>query len=468
VRRLLTGPLAYLAELANAARSGWNRFLFTPSDPTSLGLIRLVCGALAAWSLIVYGLDLRAYLGSDGWADPDAVRFFMTRDQPTAWSFWMLVPDSLLRPVWVACVALLACFTLGLWSRVTAVLAWVIVVSTARRIPVSVYGFDQILTTWLFYLAVTGASGQAVSLDRYLARFKRNRIEVARRAKTGLWTAPSGVPEPSISANLGLRLIQCHLVLIYGMAALSKFQGTTWWTGDAFWGIVAAGEFRLFDLTWMAAYPHLLQFLTHAGLAIELSYPILIWVRPLRPLMLAAVVLMHVGIGLTLGLTEFCLAMIAGNLAFVSGAWIRSLVAGKTAGKTSGRLLYDGACPRCRASMAFITAGDPDHLIDPVDLTAVDVTKVHPSLTKDACMKSMHLVRADGRVESGYDAVMTIMGWTPLFWPASLVRLVPGVSSVGRRVYNRIAASRPRDAVCNDDVCGLHPSPPAPSGRSTR
>ena len=36
--------------------------------------------------------------------------------------------------------------------------------------------------------------------------------------------------------------------------------------------------------------------------------------------MLGAVVLMHAGIALTLGLTEFSLAMLTGNLAFVSGA----------------------------------------------------------------------------------------------------------------------------------------------------
>jgi predicted DCC family thiol-disulfide oxidoreductase YuxK len=259
-----------------------------------------------------------------------------------------------------------------------------------------------------------------------------------------------------VAANLALRLIQCHLVFIYGMAALAKFQGPGWWTGGAFWGTVAAGEFRLIDLTWMAAYPMLIQFCTHAGLALELSYPVLVWVRPIRPLMMTLIILMHVGIGVTLGLTEFSLAMIAGNLAFCDGRWLRGLVAGREKAP-AGRVLYDGACPRCRASMALITAGDPDRVIEPVDLTAVDVAKVHPSLSKEACLRAMHLVRADGRVESGYDAVITILGWTPLLAPLALVRHVPGISLVGRRVYQAIADARPRDAVCNDEVCGLHP-----------
>jgi predicted DCC family thiol-disulfide oxidoreductase YuxK len=469
VRRLLTGPIGYLRNLGRDAWAAWDRFAFAPADPTPLGVVRVAAGGLAFWTVLVYGLDLRDFLGPDGWMSPSAVRQAF-EGRPAAWSFWWLVPDGLLRPAWVACLVVLALFTVGLWSRVTAVLAWAIVVSTARRAPAALYGFDQINSTWLLYLAATGASGRAVSLDRFLARFKRHRRELVRRPKSGQWTPSPGVPEPSVAANLALRLIQCHLVFIYAMAALAKFQGQAWWTGNAFWGIAAAGEFRLFDLTWLAAYPALIQFFTHTGLALELGYPVLVWVRPIRPLMMALIVLMHVGIGLTLGLTEFSLAMIAGNLAFCDGRWLRSLVAGRETGKPAGRVLYDGACPRCRASMALITAGDPDRLVEPVDLTGVDVAKVHPSLTKEACLRAMHLVRADGRVESGYDAVMTVLGWTPLLGPLSLVRHVPGISAIGRRAYQGIADSRPRDAVCNDEVCGLHPHTPerAETGRAAR
>jgi hypothetical protein len=308
VRRLVTGPIAYAAELSGAVGRSWNSFFFAPADPTPLGLIRVMVGLLLLWSLGVYGIDLRAFFGSDGWADPAVVRRLMAEQTPWAWSFWLWVPDGLLVPVWLGCLAVLALYTLGLWSRATAVLAWVIAVSTARRVPTSLFGFDQVVATWALYLAATGASGQAVSLDRFLAR-KR------------------GAPEPTVSANLGLRLIQLHLAFIYGMAGLAKLQGPAWWAGEAAWGVVAAGEFRRFDLTWLAAYPYLLNFLTHAGLFTELAYPVLIWVRVLRPLLLALALMMHFTIDLTLGLTEFGLVMVAGNLAFVPGPWLRSLVA---------------------------------------------------------------------------------------------------------------------------------------------
>jgi len=453
LRRLLSGPAGYLVGLGRATARGWDAFFFTPADPTPLGLVRLAVGLLAFWSLLVYGLDLPDYLGGDGWADPEAVRLVRGADQPYAWSFWFAVPDALLRPVWVGCLAVLGLFAAGAFSRVTAVLSWVIIVSTARRVPVSLYGFDQALSGWLFYLAVCGASGRAVSLDRLVARWREARAELRRRRPGGRPATTSGVPEPSVAANLGLRLIQLHLCLIYLAAGLAKLQGPAWWNGTAVWGTLSAGEFRLFDLTWLAAYPLVINAMTHAGLAFELGYTAAVWVRPVRPLVLASAAALHVGAGLTLGLTEFGLAMLAGNLAFASGPWLRGLVVGLDGSTPAGRVLYDGACPKCRASVALIAAADPDRLVEPIDLTAVDVGSVHPGLTKDACLRSMHLVRRDGRVVRGYDAVATLARWLPPYWPMGVVGSLPGVTHLGRLAYNAFAARRSREGPCTDEVC---------------
>ena len=123
----------------------------------------------------------------------------------------------------------------------------------------------------------------------------------------------------------------------------------------------------------------MVNFLTHASLGFELLYPILVWIPILRPLMIAGAVVLHLGIAMVApGLTEFGLAMIGANLAFVSGC-VASQPGHGTA-QPAVRVLFDGACPRCRASMAFLTAADPDHVLEPVDLTAVDVESVHPAL----------------------------------------------------------------------------------------
>jgi predicted DCC family thiol-disulfide oxidoreductase YuxK len=459
VRRFLKDLATYAAELTTASVKGWNDFFFAAADPTSLGVIRIAVGLLAFWSLFVLGIDLHDYFGSTGWAESSAIRAF---ERPMSWSFWFLVPDGWLRMVWFVCLSILLLFAAGFYSRLTAALAWAIVVSTVNRLPIALFGFDQVLSALLLYLAATGASGQALSLDRFVSRWKEARADAAvsrsaRRKESPLpplGPGGSGVPLPTVSANLALRLIQIHLVLIYAMAGFAKLQGPSWWTGTALWKTMTTGEFVELDFTGLAAWPVLINVLTHSSLLIELLYPVLIWVKPLRPLMLAGALLLHAGIAVTNpGLGEFALIMLAANLAFVSGPWLRGLVTGPE--QPSLTVLYDGGCPRCRASVALIQSADPDHVVRAVDLTGVDVRTIHPALTADACMRSMHAVTAQGIIVAGFDAMRAIGFRLPLFWIPALFGSIPGLAWAGRVFYNRIAASRARDVPCTDHVCGL-------------
>jgi hypothetical protein len=360
VYRLLSESAAYLKDLVLSALHAWGRFFFTPADPTPLGLVRAVVGLLLFWDVAVLGLDLRDYLGSEGWIGPEAVSQYLAEGSPWAWSFWLWVPDRWLPAAWVGCLVVTALFAVGLGTRVTAVLAWAIAVSTVRRAPVALFGFDHMISTWALYLAAFGASGQAISLDRLVSRNRARRRGGAASDRGGL-----GAPAATVSANLSLRLIQLHLALVYGSSGLAKLMGVEWWDGTAMQMLILTPEFRRFDLVWLAAYPSLLQLATHGGVFLEIGYPVLVWVRKLRPALLVAVALMHLGIDLLLGLTEFGLAMLAANLAFVSGPWLRGLVSGPRepagqalAGTSSGR-----TGPRAGPSPAGRPAIGPTHTI---------------------------------------------------------------------------------------------------------
>ena len=290
--------------------------------------------------------------------------------------------------------------------------------------------------------------------DRHAPALLRCPRELApRRGASG--PIRPGRPVATISANLALRLIQLHLAFIYGMAGLAKLQGPSWWDGTAIWKTMATGEFVVLDFTALAAWPALINLVTHASLALELLYPVLVWVRIARPLLLAGVATLHVGIAvMSPGLSEFALAMIAGNIAFVPGEWLRRIVAGPV--QPALRVLYDGACPKCRASTALITAADPDRVIEPIDLTTVNVSQVHPSLRREDCLRSMHAVSTTGRIIQGFDAMRAIATRLPLFWTLGAIGYLPGVAWLGRRVYNWFAATRSRDVACSDLVCGIH------------
>jgi len=116
------------------------------------------------------------------------------------------------------------------------------------------------------------------------------------------------------------------------MAGIAKFRGVSWWDGSALLKLLGNAEFRPFDLTWILGLPgaeYGLNLATHLALWVEVLYPVLIWKPRVRPWLLWAVVLMHLGIAVMLGLTEFSLAMLTGNLAFVSGSQIRRWLRGR-------------------------------------------------------------------------------------------------------------------------------------------
>ena len=282
--------------------AAWDRFFFTPANPAPLGLIRIATGLLLLWSFGWLAADLRGYLGWEGWVDQEMFR--EARRETLEWSLWSGVPDRMLGPAWGLGMVVIALFTAGVASRLTAPLAWAIAVSTTQRNSIIIHGFEQILTLWLFTLAVCGSSGLAYSVDRLIA--------VRRRG----WHPPA----PSVAANVGIRLIQVTLAILYGAAGVAKLRGGSWWDGSAIMKILGNAEFRPFDMTWIVGLPggvYLLNLAAHLALWTEVLYPVLIWKPAFRRWVLGSVVAMHAGIALTMGLTEFSLVMLAGNLAFV-------------------------------------------------------------------------------------------------------------------------------------------------------
>ena len=179
-------------------------------------------------------------------------------------------------------------------------LALAVVVSYANRAPLAMFGLDQINVMLTLYLCL-GPCGAALSVDRWLAR---------RRGE-------SAAPTPHAAARLSLRLVQCHMCVIYFWAGVSKLQGVSWWTGDAVWRAAANYEYQQLPLTWLAYAPWLFQLATVSVWIWEIAFPFLVWRPKLRAPMLLVGVAMHIGIGMFLGMWTFGLVMTFAYVAFL-------------------------------------------------------------------------------------------------------------------------------------------------------
>jgi hypothetical protein len=341
----------------------WNRFWFTPADPTVLGLIRISCGLITLYVHLAYSFDLQQFFGRDAWLNLSLANEYrteapwmapasdwseqpaplalpsdaevrerveqyarkwgldprMTASQGNAYfSLWFHITEPWqLIAAHVAVLLIMVLFTLGCSTRITSVLTWLAALSYIQRSQITLFGMDTMMNILLFYLMLSPC-GAALSVDRWRAR--------RRLGLSG--TLLLDRPEPLVSAGLGLRLIQVHFCFIYMAAGLSKLMGGSWWNGTALWGTLANYEFtpmRLAyyaeSLRWLCRHRWLWEIVMTAGtlytLILEISFPFLVWHPRYRGFMVIGSVLLHTGIAIAMGLIGFGLFMLTLVMAFI-------------------------------------------------------------------------------------------------------------------------------------------------------
>jgi hypothetical protein len=313
----------YFEMLVERFGQGWNRFWFTPSDPFTLGVIRVLTGIMAIYMVATFGPDLGAFFGKEGLIQPRLLEDLSAGQPPYSFSYLNhLDTPAELTIAHGAGLAVLGLFTLGVATRVTSVLALVVVLSYIHRAPLVAAHFEWILAFMMFYLCL-GPSGRCLSIDSLLSRRTRARSPHAPHEEAG---AARNAAAGSVAATVAIRLMQVHLAAVYLMMGLAKLmggaQGSIWWTGDAMFWLVARPESRLVDLTGLHEY--VLNAWTHLVVWTEMLFPVLIWNRLARPLLLAISTLLWASLAVATGLVPFCLIMAIANLAYVPASILRS------------------------------------------------------------------------------------------------------------------------------------------------
>ncbi|HVA46989.1 MAG TPA: HTTM domain-containing protein [Pirellulales bacterium] len=331
----------YVREAGQGGLAGWNRFWFTPADPATLGLIRVMAGAMLLYTHLVWTLGLADFFGAESWTSPHAASLALADSGTYAWSyFWLIQSPALLCAAHIAALVVFALLMLGLFSRVVSILAYLAAVSYVNRVPGALFGLDQINCMLAMYLMI-GPSGAAYSLDR---------LRLPRAAD-----GPRPPAAPSTSANLAVRLMQVHMCVIYFFAAMGKLRGDSWWSGDAMWLSVANLEYQSWDVTWLARWPLLSAIATQVTVYWELFFCVLVWPRLTRPLMLVLAVPVHLGIAVCMGMITFGLIMLVGCVSFVPPwlvRWCLERGGHKRAGEGLGARVAQVSTRRSRPSVA--------------------------------------------------------------------------------------------------------------------
>ena len=302
----------------------WQRFWFAKEDSLAVCVMRWPMVGMIFYTHLIWTFDFEAFFADQAsWQSREFVRQYQV--EQFAYSLWWYVPSQWMWPAHLIALLVIFLFWIGFATPITGWLCFVIVVSYANRVPLAMYGLDQVNGIAALYLAIAPCGGR-LSVDAWIRQRLRNVDDiptVTRRILNGVAKVPFwGVcqriyAQPMSSARLAIRLFQVHLCFIYLWGGLGKLQGETWWNGEAVWLTAASLDYQSNDLTWLVHFPWLYQSLSIATWVWEISFPILVWQPRLRPWVLMVGVMMHLGIGMFLGMWTFGLAMIFIYLAFI-------------------------------------------------------------------------------------------------------------------------------------------------------
>jgi hypothetical protein len=298
---------AYFQRLGTEASAAWDRFWFAPAYPVPLARLRIAIGLIALAYFLSWSADLAGIFAGDGLLPPGPVQELLSQRSPGRPHFHLSPLFSIdsvggLYVYHAASLLVAILLTCGVFTRVSCLLMLLAVLMHVHRAPMLTSPLETVLVFLLLYLLI-GPAGAAYSFDAWRAT-KGRQLLIA----------------PSWTANISLRLMQVHLAGFIWLVACSMLGSRFWWNGTALWALEAQELSRPLDLSWLRDFPKLVNGWTHLFVLINLLFPILVWNRLLRPLVVAlGVIAWLLMIPLT-GQVLYVLAVITAMCAFLRPA----------------------------------------------------------------------------------------------------------------------------------------------------
>jgi hypothetical protein len=345
-------------------REAWSRALWAPTDAGPIGLLRIAVGFIVTVMLLERIPHARAAYSDAGWIPNEAAVQLM---DPWHWSIFHVIdaPWQVIACLIVGAVAA-AAFTIGRFTRVAGLVAFVVLSSVHVRNPAVLYGADSVARIFLFYLLLVPC-GAAYSWDATRERSARAHAALAEGVDPR--TRRRRVAEIPVWP---VRLFQIQVMIIYLTTGISKSYGVDYEEGLALWyALVNPVHSRFYPAAvplYEAVFP-VLKIATVITLWWELAFAFMVPFRRLRTVALLTGLVVHGGIYFLLEIEWWGPLMMMSYLAFVSGRSLHRLGLRairdlrSTRWKNRLRLLYDPADARALELATRIATFDPMRMV---------------------------------------------------------------------------------------------------------
>ena len=282
--------------------SFWNRFWFQPTSPAPVCVLRVLYGALVLSCCLLWAPDLLTYFGPDGLVSLQTIQHY---EGSQRFSLLFLLPqtDASVFFVFLLLVCSAVTVSVGLYTRISLITLFLCLVSLHHR-NVAILNSGDTLLRIIGFLLIFSPCGQMFSIDR-----KRSRdLTDHWKLRTACWTQ---------------RLLQLQVSAVYCQAFASKADSDVWWNGTAVYYTSRLEDFARLPVPFVFDHLWTCQLLTWGAMVIELSLWTLIWFKEFRYWVLAAGVLLHLGIDWSMNIPLFEYIMIASYIVFIDASDIK-------------------------------------------------------------------------------------------------------------------------------------------------
>ncbi len=114
-------------------------------------------------------------------------------------------------------------------------------------------------------------------------------------------------------------------------------------------------------------------------------------------------------------------------------------------------LLYDGHCPVCRRSVAFLRKQTGSQTLEFVPLQTEGILK-ELGISEESALREIQVIDRGRRVRAGADGLIWALSALPHWRWLKMARRLPGFVPASRLIYQAIASRRKRD-ICTDHTC---------------
>lgn len=276
--------------------TAWTNFLYKErkEDYYFLGFFRVVIGLFLLVHFLFFMKDFYILYAKDGLINYDVMTSFTSLRLNASF-----ISDFIIERIAVSeymsytiiCVfyiILSVCLIIGLFTRISSLFFILLHIAIFEGSPLYSYGVDIFSSIALFYCFFFPTNVQ-FSLDKII--FKKQRRN----------------PGPY------RKILQIHLCIVYVSSGFVKLLGEDWRTGEAIWQALHQIRHNVtipLNFDFLSAFPIVLLLLSWFVVLIELLYPFILFIKKIRPFGITAVICLHLGIAVSLGLYFFSVLMI--------------------------------------------------------------------------------------------------------------------------------------------------------------